>query len=336
MTEQQLIQELKSGKIRRLYFLYGKETFLVQHYAARILSGCNADGMNLTRFSGNPDITALADSVETLPVFADRRVVMLNDLDPEKTEKDTLDELCAVLEKTPQEACVIIHITGFVPDIKKAKTKKLISVIEKHGAVVELEKISDINAAITKRANQFGCGISPGNASLLARLCLNNYTLIIRELEKLCAYADYKGEITQASIEQLTARCLDAGVFALAGEITSKRGTNAMKLLDELIESGNPSVVIMSSLSMTFIDLYRAKIGASSGKRAEQIVKDFAYPANRSWVVGKAISASSRMSVQQTRECVRVLCDADYRLKSSPVNDRIIMEHAIAELLTLC
>jgi DNA polymerase-3 subunit delta len=129
-------------------------------------------------------------------------------------------------------------------------------------------------------------------------------------------------------------------VFALAAEITSKRGANAMKLLDELIEQGNAPVMIMSTLSMTFIDLYRAAIATSAGKRSADIVRDFGYPPNRAWAVDKAMSAAARLPASKIRRCVSVLCEADYKLKSSPASmtnkDRVIMERAVARLLVLC
>jgi DNA polymerase-3 subunit delta len=342
MNEEKLLAELKSGKIRSVYYLYGKETFLVKTYTERIAGKCLSDSerdFNLVRFCGNPDLQTVAESVQTLPVFAQKRVVMLNDLDAEKLGEDgTLEDLLTIIAGVPEETCMIIFCTGFVPDIKKSKTKKLIAAIEKAGAAVGFDKMSESKTAdlIAKRVSRSGCTISRDNAIHLARLCLRNLTLIACEIDKLCAYANYCGEITRKSLEMLTARQLESGVFALAGEITAKRGANSMKLLEELIEQGNHPVVIMSSLSMTFIDFYRAKIGSNSGRQAQQILKDFGYAANRSWVMGKAISASARMTVTQARECVRVLCDADYKLKSSPVEDRIIMERAIAELLSLC
>jgi len=338
MTEQQLINELKQGIIKKVYYLHGNETFLVQTYAARILAKCAVDGFNLVKFTGNPDLSVLAESVETLPVFADKRVVMLNDLDAEKSDSAALEDLLAILDKIPEETCVIIHITGFIADTKKVKTKKLLAVVEKHGVVINFEKMDDrkMTEAIIKRAFSMGCVILPNNAMFLAKLCLKNYTMIIRELEKLCGFHNYNGEIVKGSIETMTTRQLESGVFALASEITARRGASSMKLLDELIEQGNPPVVIMSTLSMTFIDFYRAKLGSVSGKRAEQIAKDFNYAPNRAWAVGKAVSASARLPLESLRKCVNVLCDADYRLKSSPVEDRTIMERAVTELLTLC
>jgi DNA polymerase-3 subunit delta len=351
MSEEQLLKELKSGVIRRVYYLHGKETFLVQTYAKQIMNKALADGdplLNFAKFTGIPDLSELADFVNALPVFADRRVVMLNDLDAEKLPADTLDGLSAILAGISETTCVIIYATGFVPDVKKVKTKKLLTIIEtmnkkgkskvENAAVLNFEKMTEakIIERIERRATAAGCTVSRANAAHLAKLCLRNYTLISAELGKLCAFANYQGEITRKSIDTLTARQLESGVFSLAAEITSKRGANAMLLLDELIEQGNPPVVIMSTLSMTFIDFYRAKLATAVGKRSPQIVADFGYSANRTWAIDKAMSAVSRLTAAKIRGCVQVLCDADYKLKSSPLNDRIIMERAIARLLALC
>jgi DNA polymerase-3 subunit delta len=351
MTEEQLLKELKSGVIRRVYYLHGKESFLVQTYARQIRVVALADGdplLNLAAFTGVPDLSELADFANALPVFAERRVVMLNDLDAEKLNADDLESLCGILSAVGDTTCVVIYATGIVPDVKKVKTKKLLAAIEKLSgkkslaAVMNFEKMTEtkIVERIERRANSAGCSISGANAAHLAKLCLRNYTLISSELAKLCAHADYRGEITRKAIDTLTARQLESGVFALAAEITAKRGANAMLLLDELIEQGNAPVVIVSTLSMTFIDFYRAKLATAAGKYSPSVVADFGYPPNRAWAVDKAMSAVSRLTAAKIRRCVRVLCDADYKLKSSPASmsdkERVIMERAIARLLVLC
>jgi DNA polymerase-3 subunit delta len=358
MTEEQLRAELKNNTIRRVYYLHGKENFLVQTYAKQIADKALGDGdplLNLLRFNGVPDLSALSDFVNALPIFAERRVVLLNDLDAEKLRQEELDSLLEIIAAISDTACIVIYATGFVPDVKKVKTKKLVSAVNalnkkattkkparNDSAVLDFEKMTEqkIVERIERRAASAGCTISRNNATHLARLCLRNYTLISNELAKLCAYAGYQGEISRKAIDKLTTRQLDSGVFALAAEITSKRGANAMKLLDELIEQGNAPVMIMSTLSMTFIDLYRAAIATAAGKRSADIVRDFGYLPHRAWTVDKAMSAAARLPVSKIRRCVSVLCDADYKLKSSPASmtnkDRVIMERAITRLLALC
>jgi DNA polymerase-3 subunit delta len=358
MTEEQLRKELKDGIIRRVYYLHGKESFLVGAYAAQITDKCfppeTAEEdklLNLVRFSsaGGFDMSEIADFAGALPVFAQRRVVLLNDLDAEKLKADELDALLTIVGGVSESTCLIIYGTGFVPDLKKVKTKKLITAIEgekgknkKRAAVIGFEKMTEskIVERIERRVSQSGCNISRDSAKLLSRLCLNNYTLIQSELAKLCAYANYQGEITEKSIELLTARQLESVVFKLAEQITAKRGRGALLLLDELLEQGNAPVQIVSILSSTFIDFYRAKIATAANVRTPQIIADFGYPPNRAFLVEKALSASSRLTSSKIRSCIAVLCDADYRLKSSPANmsdkDRLILESTIARLLSLC
>ncbi|MCL2633413.1 MAG: DNA polymerase III subunit delta [Oscillospiraceae bacterium] len=337
MNEETLSKELKQNIIKNLYFLYGKEAYLVDLYTTRILKKCLTEqeyDFNLIKFSGNPELNQLNESVQAVPVFAEKRVVVINDLDIEKLDNAALDDLMKILSSIPETTVIIISITGFETDIKKAKVKKVIAIAN----TVEFEKMTEAKTAdmIMKRVARLGCVISKDNASYIARLCLRNLTLIGNETDKLCAYLNYSGEITRKEIELLITKQLEAGVFALAAEITSRRGTGAMRLLDELISLGNPPVNIMSALSITFIDFYRAKLGINSGRTAAEIVSDFNYPKNRAWAVGKAMGAVSRQSIVQIRQCVIVLCDTDYKLKSSRVDERIIMERAIAELLMLC
>lgn len=337
MTEEILSGEIKRGEIRKIYYLYGKEPFLVKTYADRIIDRClnGEPGFNFAKFEGNPDVSRVSDSVQTLPVFADRKVVLLNDLDAEKSD---VDALVRIFSDIPDTTTVIISLTGFVPDLKKAKTKKIAETADKYGAAVEFGRMSESKTAdlIARRTARSGCGISRANAVYLASLCLCDLTLIANETDKLCAYAGYNGEITCEAIELLTAKQLDASVFALAAEITAKKSGVALRVLDELIALGNPPVMIMSALSAAFIDFYRAKAGVEAGKRAESVAADFNYPKNRAWAVGKAVGAVSRITADRLRACVRTLADADYKLKSAPLEDRYIMERAVAELITLC
>jgi len=337
VTEEILAKELKQGAIRKIYYLYGKEPFLVKTYADRIIDKCLSGerGFNLAKFEGSPDVSRISECVQTLPVFADRKVVLLNDLDAEKTDADALAK---IFSDIPESTAVVISVTGFVPDLKKAKTKKLVEIIDKHGACVEFGKLSEAKTAdlIAKRAARSGCGISRVNAVHLATLCLCDLTLIANETDKLCAYANFGGEITREAIDLLTARQLDASIYALAAEITAKKSGSALRVLDELINLGNPPVMIMSALSAAFIDFYRAKTGVDAGKRADAVAADFNYAKNRAWAVGKAVSAVARTPAAKLRACVLALANADYKLKSAPFDDRYIMERAVAELITLC
>ena len=75
-----LQEDLKTGNFKHCYLLYGEEPYLVQQYKTRLKNALSVEGdtMNTSVFSGK-DIRpeALIDLAETLPFFAERRVILV-------------------------------------------------------------------------------------------------------------------------------------------------------------------------------------------------------------------------------------------------------------------
>ena len=85
LTEDKLSSAIRAGNIDKLYFLYGKEPFLINMHTDRIIKktvGEDALDFNLQRLDGNPEPDVLSDYIESLPVFAERKVITVKDYDP--------------------------------------------------------------------------------------------------------------------------------------------------------------------------------------------------------------------------------------------------------------
>ena len=75
-----LKEDLKNGIYRRAYLLYGDEPYLQNMYKNRLLNAVADpdDTMNLSKFQGkgiNPK--EIIDLAETLPFFAEHRVILI-------------------------------------------------------------------------------------------------------------------------------------------------------------------------------------------------------------------------------------------------------------------
>ena len=82
---QRLKTALKTGLLGRCYVLYGEEDYIRTLYLKRmqetVLDGPAAD-FNLHRFDRESlDWEAVATAVETLPMMADRSLVLVTDID---------------------------------------------------------------------------------------------------------------------------------------------------------------------------------------------------------------------------------------------------------------
>ncbi len=339
VKEEQLSADVRAGRIARVYYLYGKEPFLVKTYFERIIkkaAGADPLDFNLIRAGGNPDPDALSDYVEGLPVFAERKVVAVNDIDPEKMDAASFSRFLEIVSDVPETTVLLFGVTGFQPDEKKAKTKKLIAAADKAGVVcrfdfMPLPKIAEL---VVKKAAKQGVVISRENALYLSERVLGNVTLVSEETTKLISFAGAGGTIDRSLIDTLVAKQLDTSVYELASAVNEGRRDDVFRIIDDLTFERVEPIVILSALSGAYLDFYRAKLAKASGVLPAQAARDFSYPKNREWVLNKAMNAVSRLTVGYLRKTLEILSEADVAMKSTPTDSRVILEAAAVRLLT--
>lgn len=339
-AEAQLKTELKAGKLRRVYYLYGEEMFLTRTYADRIAAVAGAaesDGLNYLSLRGVPDMNALSDFAESLPFFAEHKCVRITDLDAEGMDNEQMKQLTALIEQLPDTTVVIIAQTGLeIDDMKpKAKTKKLLQTAEKFGAVCRMSFLPlDKTAAMAaKKAEKSGCTLSVQDARYLSERCGRSLTLIQSEVEKLCS-CKQSGEITRELIDALTPRMLDASAYDLSAQILAGRTGEALKMLDDLFIQREEPVLILAALSGAFVDSYRAKLAQSAGKTSQQAAADFGYYGGRAYFFGKTCTAVRNIPEQYFRKGLGVLYRTNLLMNSSKMDSRILLERAVTELCT--
>ena len=86
-------EDIKTGNFKQAYLLYGEEAYLKQQYKHKLVQALNPedDTMNFNHYEGrNIDVKELIDLCETMPFFADRRVVLLEDTGFFKNKCDEL------------------------------------------------------------------------------------------------------------------------------------------------------------------------------------------------------------------------------------------------------
>lgn len=322
----------------RIYYLYGKDVAAVSSLCTRLVKKLGEDLQSVQRFVGKTlDLNAFSDAVAQFPMLCEHNVLLLHDPNGEEWSADFMATFLSILEDTSASTVVICYVTGFdVCGGKKAptsKNKKLVDYAQKHGAVCCLDPKTAVQLAkpIADSMAKRGCAISRQNAELLATLCLCNSLMIQNEIEKLCAYQQ-SGEITKETIHLLVAKQLDINAFALARAVVARNGRAAMQALDELTAERAEPVMLLSAISGAFVDLYRVKAAQSHGKHQEHLMQDFNYR-GREFAVRNALRDATRISIEQLRECICILCGTDLALKSSKTDGRTLIEEAITRML---
>lgn len=338
-----LFRELKAGHIAPLYMLFGAETYFVHSAVGQIEKKVVQPGFesfNLQRFEGaKADWNEIEDACEALPMMSDRKCVCVKDVDADKLLKADSDRLLAMMEGLSESTVLVLYMTSVVVDLKKsAKWKKLAEAAAKHGVVCDFafKDKATLRRALCERARREHVELDMDTAGLLVDRCSQNYSILQNELDKLIAYVSGGASpvfaITAKDVDDCCIRSIDSSAFDLARSILSRNFDRAYRLLDELFYLRQEAVAILSALSMAFSDLYRAKCAQSSRKSPDQVAEDFRYPKNRLFAVKNAFRDVQGYSTPHIRECIVAIYEADRKLKSSKVEDRLILEQMLGRM----
>ena len=225
LKESELKKQIKEKAFVPLYFLYGEEKYLISHYTEAIVNkvlGKSYSDFNFQAFDGGKaSIDEIADAAQALPLFAERKCVLVKDLNVEALNAGELAKLYQLLEELSETTVLIISQSTLEIDAKRsAKWKKFIAAAEKNGTVVLLEKRGEIalEKQLVQWAEKRGCGLTQINAGKIIQLCGDDLLTLSSELEKLCAYAVGR-EITKDDIDLLVTKNLETTVFVLGSAL---------------------------------------------------------------------------------------------------------------------
>lgn len=345
LSDEAIFKSIKNGEICPVYFLYGAEVHFVSSCVSAIIKkvvGKNEDDFSVQRFDGDKiSINSLEDALEAMPLFSlpdSKKCVLLKDVDMDKLGKDDYESIISFVKNPNETTVFIIYATGISYDFSKsARIKKLIKEVSKIGATCEFayKDKSTIKKALCAKAKKSELVLEMQTAEFLINRCSLNYTLLLNELDKLISYAKGCGvdEITKQSVIDCCMPSIEATSFDLAKAMLNKNYERAFLLLDELFFQRIAPIAILSALSMTFLDLYRASVSLSAGKNADDIASDFGYAKNRIFVVRNALRDIRGFSTQRIRECLDILLLADKKLKSSSIDNRLILEQMLASMI---
>lgn len=338
-----LTEQLKTDRISNIYYFYGSDVMQVESCVKKLLKKLTGSTQSdsVTKLDGQSlNLSELADEAEMCPMFADYNCILIHDCNMESLREDARKTLLQIAENVSPSTVLIFYVTGF--DIYGGKTgknkkptpknKTLVDYAAKHGTVCCLEPKPPavLAAEIIAAAKKRGCGMERSAAQLLAVQCGCQTLAVQQALGKLCAYAD-GGEITEAMVREMVVPQLETTVYALTKAVIRRRSADAMRAVDELLAMRVEMPYLMATLAGCFVDLQRAAAARRSGKTVQDMTADFSYR------FGFAVENAFRDSMGETTEhiavCLRMLCEAEKRLHSEAVNERVLFEQTIVNML---
>lgn len=314
-----LKEDLKNGVYRRAYLLYGDEPYLQNMYKNRLLNAVADpdDTMNLSKFQGkgiNPK--EIIDLAETLPFFAEHRVILIENSGFFKT---SCEELATYLPDLP-ETTVLIFVEEAVD-----KRGKMFKAVKALGGVAEFRVQTDEVLAkwIVQTLRREGRRITGNVLQLFMSRCGTSMENIENEMEKLISYTWGRTDITAQDVEEVCTGQITNQIFKMIDAIAGRQKKEALNLYYDLLALKEPSMRILFLIVRQFQILMQVKDLGGKGYDNQTIAKKASIPA---FTVRKNLGQARSFSMAQIRRALELGVQAEENVKTGRMNDQLAVE----------
>ena len=337
MSEELLKKAIKNKDVGSLYLFYGQEEYLKRNYTDYIEINLLTEELKLLNkvvLEGKTSPAAIIDNCETLPVFSERKMIIVKNSglfkgkkkaeEPGKKGK-TEDELAKFLQSVPEHACLI-----FI-ESEIDKRIKYVDLIKKHGLIVEFDyrKPEELANWVIKRIHTGNHEIDYNTAAQLVEYCEQGMDDIDNEINKLCAYAGDRQKITIADIKKVCTKSVKSRIFDLTDAIAAKQCAKALSLLNDMVVLKEPMPKVMFMIARQFRQLLQVKLLSQEGATQAEITSRLKLSP---FISGKILKQAQRFSLEKLETAISTGLELDLAIKTGKLEDRAAVELMIISM----
>lgn len=313
-----LTKDIKNKEYKNVYLLYGEEDYLKNFYRDSLVkSVTDGDAMNFNRYEGNGvSVKEIIDFSETMPFFADYRVILIENSGMLKKGGDDIAEYIPDIPKST----VFIFVEDSVD-----RRSRLFKAISKCGYACEMKRQSE-EALVTWAARIFARDnkkITRETMLYLLSRVGTDMELLSNEIEKLICYSGDNEVITKEDVDALSTVQISVRIFDMIDAITAKNQRKTLDLYYDLIARKEPPMRILFMLSRQFNNMLHAKKLSGLGYRRAEIAKIMEV---QDFVAGKCISQSGNFSERSLKNALSECVAAEENIKSGQIDEKIGVE----------
>lgn len=311
--------DIKSGNFKQAYLLYGEEAYLKHQYKHNLIKALNPDGdtMNFSHYEGKGiDIKQLIDLCETMPFFADRRVLLLEDTGFFKNKSE---ELADYMKELPDYLCLV-----FV-ESEVDKRNRIYKAVKACGTIAEFAR-QDEKTLMRWAAGilgKEGKKITQRDMELLLTKAGTDMGNLRMELEKLICYTEGTDVVTAEDIEEICTTQTTNRIFDMVRAVTEKNQKRALDLYYDLLTLKEPPMRILFLLAKQYRQLLQVKQFAEAGLAQPEMASKLGVP---SFAVRNIASCARAYTVSELEQAVRDFVDAEESVKTGRLEDKLSVE----------
>ena len=314
-----LNEDMRSGQFKSVYLLYGEESYLKKQYRDRMTKAVIPDGdtMNYAYYDGkgiNP--AELIDLAETMPFFAERRLIVVEN---SGFFKNATPELADYIKGMPDTACMIFL------ENEVDKRGKMYKAVKDKGRIVEMGRQDEKTLLywIAGNVKKEGRQIKESAARYLLSRTGTDMENLEKELEKLFSYTLGNNEITVEDIDAVCTAQISNKIFDMIEAVAAKKQRKALDYYYDLLALKEPPMRILYLLARQFRLLLEVKELMGRGNDKAQIAKTAKL---HPFVAGKYMQQCRTFSKAELRSIMEDAASTEEMVKTGRLNDRMSVE----------
>lgn len=317
-------EDIKKQSWKNAYLLYGEEAYLKQQYKQRLLKGLmpEEDTMNMSRYEGKGiNVREVIDQGETMPFFAERRVILLEDTG---FFKNKCDELADYMKTLPE------YLTMIFVETEVDKRSKMYKAVKAAGRVAEFTKQDEKSLmmwvlGLLKKEDK---KITQRDMELFLTHTGTDMGNIRMEVQKLLDYTLGRQVITREDIEAVCTTQTTNKTFEMVRAVTEKNQKKALDLYYDLLTLKEPPMRILFLLAKQYRQLMLTKAMVLDGHGQNEISRQLGVP---TFVVRNYIQCARQYELSQLKQAVEDFVEAEEAVKTGRLGDVLSVELLIVK-----
>jgi DNA polymerase III subunit delta len=268
----------------------------------------------------NFSINAFFQEVETLPFLAQRKAVVVHDLDQLPMEGG--EAIRRYLEKPNSRVSLYLTAGELAPQSKLAKLAEKTGQVRRFKEEKPWEKEKRLAGWLMEEAKREGVRLSSQTATALVQGV--DHQMLQTELDKLICFAFGKQEITLEDISMLSTPVHRETFWQLGEALVTLATPRALTIGKSLLEEGVAIFPLLASLRSQFIT------GIEILSDAKEAAKKFPYLKGN--LLEKKMQMFKKYGKERLQRAVLLIFEAEVKAKNSSADPALLLELLIVKL----
>ncbi|WP_028610345.1 DNA polymerase III subunit delta [Paenibacillus harenae] len=332
MDAKEALKEIKGGRFRPIYVLFGKDRFRLQQFITFLTDAMfTSDEKELGVVKFDTAETSIDEAVleaETLPFFVQRKLILVRDVtvlaaggkEGGKVEHHP-DKLMQYMEYPSESSVIVIAVHAEKLDERRKLTKML----KDRKALISFPELdaAQLKQWMIKRASEQSRTMTAEAADLLLMRAGANMQQLAQEVDKLCLHAGSGGEIDARQASLLTAATVEEDVFALIDSIAELRIDRAVQLYRELLVRREEPIKIAALIARQLRIMLQIKELEQHQYSPQQMAGQLGL---HPYAVKLAAEKSRKFQTARLGKLLASLAELDYQMKTGVIDKSLGLE----------